>query len=58
MVKANIITGNRIVQVTRKLEHVRKIKNRKGMILPISTKILITWDVNVKVKYYRIDTWK
>ena len=59
MVKAKIVKGNKVTQVTRSLEKIKKMKNKEGVILSTTATILLGWKaLEVKTTYYKISKWK
>lgn len=58
MVKVNLVNGNTLKSRSVHVNTLRHMKDKRGIILPSTTKIFLTWKVNIRVVYYRISKWK
>lgn len=56
--KVNIINGNKVTKIIRQKSKIKKL-NKKGVIFPKVTEVLLKWDVNedIKLAYYRLSKW-
>lgn len=56
--KVNIINGNKVTKIIRQKCKIKKL-NKKGVIFPKVTEVLLKWDVNedIKLAYYRLSKW-